>query len=114
MSCPRTGLSYETRNLVETYQTCSTKCQHCNLLLRATDAYKPGWIEQKTGDGVKREIVLNYFPSKGPDVVSLFETTAGNAQVEVGSFRLLRKPKGMPFYNIIIMLRITSYSLPSR
>lgn len=113
MSCPRVG-SRETINLVENYLACSTTCQHCDLLRRATEAYKPGWIGQKTGDGVKREIVLNDFPSNGPDVVSLFETTAENARVVVGSFRLLREPKGMPFHNIITMPRTASYSLLSR
>jgi hypothetical protein len=113
MNCPRGG-TRETFNLVETYLACSTTCQHCNLLLRATETYKPGWIDQKTGEGGKREIEAYCYGTDEPTIINLFEATAENARVEVGSFRLLRKPKGMPFHNIIIMLRAASSSLPFR
>ena len=105
MNCPHASLktrdgSIDTINPVGTYLTCSTTCQHCNLLLRVVEVYKPGWMDQKAGDGGAREMKLDR-EKKGPHIVSLFEVTAENARVEVGSFRYLRKPKGMPFHNII-------------
>jgi hypothetical protein len=104
MNCPHAFLKtndglFKTINPVETYLTCSKTCQHCNLLLRVVEAYKPGWKDRMSSEGVEREIELDC-GSKGPHVVSLFEVTTENARVEVGSFRYLRKPKGMQFRNI--------------
>lgn len=74
----------------------------------------PGWMDRKTDDGARREIQLDR-DTKGPHIVSLFEVTAENVRVEVGSFRYLRTPKGMPFHNIChTMLRIASYQLLSQ
>jgi len=63
------------------------------------EEYKPGWMDQKTGDGGEREIKIDR-DTKGPHIVSLFEAIVEDARVEVGSFRYLQKTKGMPFHNI--------------
>jgi hypothetical protein len=105
MDCPHASLKtgdgrIDIINPLKTYLTCSKTCQHCNLLLRVVEAYKPGWMDRKTSDGGDREIKLDR-GERGPHVVSLFKVTAENARIEVGSFRYLRKPKGMHFDHII-------------
>jgi len=82
-------------DLVETYRASSATCSHCDLLLKAVEAYKPGWMDQIDGEG-EHEIWLDRY-TKGPHVVSLTEFTADNGRTEVGSFRYLRKPQGMLF-----------------